>query len=275
MEKEIIDKLEDIEKGLKALRSKIKKVKLKTIGKKELRLAAEFLSRQWFDSIESELDQYAIESSLVVQYHDNFEKLLKISSPNNFTTSYQLVLKDLCVNFRKDFVLSIKSLKNNKRGSFDALNKFFDAVTNKEEKEYIDDAIKCAQTGFLKAAAILAWCATIDRVNHVIEKKGFTVFNRMQVYLASQQQGRFKKFKTVKPVNSLNELRSDLFDTEILWIIEGMGLIDSNQHTRLSACYSIRCQSAHPGEAPIKEWNLVAYFSDINEIIFKNSNFKI
>jgi len=77
----------------------------------------------------------------------------------------------------------------------------------------------------------------------------------------------------VQNVLSLSEIRQ-VFDTLILWIMEGMGLIDTNQHKRLRSCFDMRCQCAHPGDAPVTQYNLLSYFSDLNEIIFKNDKFK-
>ena len=54
-----------------------------------------------------------------------------------------------------------------------------------------------------------------------------------------------------------------------------MELIDSNQHARLFSCFELRNHSAHPGEAPITEYNLASFFSDLNQIIFKNAKFKL
>lgn len=84
-----------------------------------------------------------------------------------------------------------------------------------------------------------------------------------------RHRGRFKKFNQVQNVSSLSELR-EVFDNVILWILEGMQLIDNNQHTRLHSCFELRSQCSHPGEAPITEYNLLSFFSDINEIVFKN-----
>jgi hypothetical protein len=60
-----------------------------------------------------------------------------------------------------------------------------------------------------------------------------------------------------------------------LWVTEGMGLIDSNQHTRLRSCFEMRCHCAHPGEAPITEYNLMSMFSDIQQIVLENPKFAL
>ena len=142
-----------------------------------------------------------------------------------------------------------------------------------EENAYLKEAIECARHDFYRASVVLGWCAATDRIHRTIEKVGFAKFNIASATMASQTAGRFKKFNTVQNVSSLSEIR-EVFDTLILWVIEGMGLIDSNQHTRLRSCFDMRCQSAHPGDAPLTQYNLLSYFSDLNEIVFKNEKFK-
>ena len=53
------------------------------------------------------------------------------------------------------------------------------------------------------------------------------------------------------------------------------GLLDSNEHTRLRSCFELRCQCAHPGDAPLTEFNLMSFFSDINEIILQGAKFQV
>lgn len=66
-----------------------------------------------------------------------------------------------------------------------------------------------------------------------------------------------------------------MFDSDILWIIEGMGWIDANQHTRLRSCFDMRNHSAHPGEAPVTEYNLMSFFSDVDQIVLGNPQFEV
>lgn len=67
--------------------------------------------------------------------------------------------------------------------------------------------------------------------------------------MAAQTNGRFKKFNQIQNVGSVGELR-EVFDTTLLWLIEGIQLIDSNEHTRLRAAlnfdHSARTQVRHP-----------------------------
>jgi hypothetical protein len=181
-------------------------------------------------------------------------------------------LRSVLKSFRDDLIIP---LQTNPKGPTKAslLSEVLDVLPSAAENAYLREAIECARHDFYRASVVLGWCAAIDRIHRVIEKDGFPKFNIASATMASQTAGRFKKFNQVQNVSSRSEVR-EVFDTVILWVIEGMGLIDSNQHTRLRSCFDMRCQCAHPGDAPVTRYNLVSYFSDLNEIIFKNEKFK-
>lgn len=156
----------------------------------------------------------------------------------------------------------------------EALNSMLSGIPNKEEDAYLQEAAACVSANLFRGAAVLGWCATIDRIHRVIEQIGFNRFNTVSHQMNAAQSGRFKRFSKPQNVSSIGELR-EVFDTEILWILEGMQLIDSNQHTRLRSCFDLRCQCAHPGEAPVTEYNLLSFFSDISAIVLANPKFRV
>ena len=145
-------------------------------------------------------------------------------------------------------------------------------LSDSAQTEYLQEATACARHGYSRAAIVLGWCAAIDHIHRGIERKGFASFNVTSSKMASEKRGRFRKFNQVQNVGSLGELR-EVFDTIVLWILEGMQLIDGNEHTRLHGCFDLRCQCAHPGNAPVTDYNLLSFFSDITEIVFRNPNF--
>jgi hypothetical protein len=182
------------------------------------------------------------------------------------------ILGSVIKDFRKDLILPIHEQPATS-ASAALLFGIFRALSS-DEDDYLKEAIGCAQRGYLRASVVLGWCAAIDRIHRRIEEIGLAAFNTTSRQMSSQQTGRFKKFNQAQNVQSLAELR-EVFDNIVLWIIEGMGLIDSNQHTRLRSCFEMRCHSAHPGEAPITDFNLLSFYSDIKEIILENPKFQI
>lgn len=266
--------VEKLLKDLKELRKLIKNEKGKQISKKELRMKAESIGEEWF-SISSKFDLSitGLKTDYIELYNDSFRDLIKLSAPNNLKTSYLKTVNEIIKDFRDDIILPLHE-KHTTKSSVNLLDEILNDILNPEENEYIKESVNCAKQGFYKASVVLGWCAAIHKIHIKIEHMGFTQFNVCSARLASQTQGRYKKFNSTQNISSLNELQ-EVFDTVILWIIEGLNLIDSNQHTRLRSCFDMRCQCAHPGEAPITEFNLMSYFSDLNEIVFKNLKFKI
>ena len=210
---------------------------------------------------------------ILQRYNEGFSRLIRLSTPNNRKSSYLDVLDGLKANFRDELIIPLQT-KAEVPFQPSLLEEMLKDLPNPEENAYLKEAIECTRYGLYRGAAVLGWCAAIDRIHLCIEKAGFIKFNITSVQMHGETKGRFKKFSSTQSVGSLSELR-EVFDTVVLWVIEGMGFIDVNQHMRLRSCFELRSQCAHPGEAPITEYNLLSFFSDINEIVFKNGKFSL
>lgn len=269
----MIDALKTLQKDLGELRKEVTAVKTKCISKQSVRNKAGEIGSRWFSEFSEALkSEHGFSTELIESYSLHFERLIKISAPSNLKKSYIDTLHAILKSFRDDLIIPLqKRPKGMPKDS--PLFEILDALPSEAETAYLKEATDCARNGFYRASVVLGWCAAIDRIHRAIEKATFSSFNMTSVRLANQTTGRFKKFNKKQNVSSLSEIRQ-VFDATILWIIEGMGYIDSNQHTRLRSCFDMRCQCAHPGEAPVTKHNLMSFFSDLNEIIFKNDKFK-
>ena len=270
----MLDELRQFHVDLKALRSQINKETGPRISKKGLCAEAERLSTFWFsDLAPALLKQTILKSEDIDGYSTHFHSLLKLSKPNNRRTRYAEVL-GLCLKKFSDVLIIPIQKQPIAQEEVSALAKMLSGLTDANEDAYLTEAISCATANLFRGAAVLGWCAAVDRIHRVIEKVGFNKFNTVSQQMAEAQSGRFRRFNKAQNIPSISELR-EVFDSEILWIIEGMQLIDSNQHTRLRSCFDLRCQCSHPGDAPVTEYNLLSFFSDINEIVFRNPKFQL
>jgi len=270
----MIEKLKTFLEDLKNLRKNIREEKVDQIAKKGLRDRAEQLGTLWHREISPSLtQQVGISQDILEKYSEGCGSLIALSSPNNRKSRYLATLDSLIRPFRNELILTAQK-GSSSTASLSLLHNILGNLPDAQENEYLQEAISCAQRGFFRAAVVLGWCTCIDRIHRRIENIGFKRFNTISFQMANQTKGRFKKFNSPQNVNSLSEVR-EVFDTVVLWIIEGMGMIDSNQHTRLKSCFDMRCQYAHPGEAPVTEYNLMSFFSDINEIVLQNPMFKV
>jgi hypothetical protein len=271
----VLDELKAFLEDVKRLRSDVKSITTSTVSSKDHRDRAEALGSKWCSEISAELganDRF--QADLIARYTEGFSKLIALSAPSNRKSSYLSTLDLVTKDFRKDFVLPVQQGKVKISGGSSTFDAFLSKIAPSDEGAYFKEAISCAKHGYLRAATVMAWCTAIDRIHQKIEEIGFPAFNVTSAQMASQTAGRFKRFNQTQNVGSLSDLR-EVFDSTVLWIIEGMGLIDSNQHTRLRSCFEMRCHSAHPGEAPTTEYNLLSCFSDIEQIVLANPKFAL
>jgi hypothetical protein len=109
----------------------------------------------------------------------------------------------------------------------------------------------------------------MHHIHSKIEEIGFDKFNKKADEMASQTKGRFKSFKGSVPVESISDLR-EVPDRRILWVLDGMGILESNQRQRLEYGLDMRIQASHPGDAEVTLTNLESFFSDLSTLVFKN-----
>ena len=267
-----IDRLRKLQQSLASLKSAVRAEAGPRISKQTITKAAEQVGQDWFGGLRGSLEATALDKKVIERYSDDFTRLVKISAPNNRKSSYESVLESLTKKFRAELILPLQTTSSPlaEASSFDQM---FTALGSSEEDAYLKEAIACARSKYFRAAAVLGWCAAVDRMHKTVEKVGFTNFNGVSASMTAQQHGRFKRFNKTQNVTSLSELRL-VFDSDLLWILEGMQLIDVNQHTRLFSCFELRNHSGHPGEAPVTEYNLLSFFSDLIEIVLKNPKFQ-
>ena len=93
--------------------------------------------------------------------------------------------------------------------------------------------------------------------------------------MKNQTNGKFKRWSKEFNITSIAELQT-VFDTDIITILTGgLELLDINEAERLEVLFGYRNQSAHPGNAPIAEPHLIAFFYDIIAIVFANPKFAV
>lgn len=276
--KEMVHSAKDFFEKIKSEKSKIDLATSTQISNQQEKDIVNGLAAEWFSDFSKQLIAYGIESVTLKKYDEAFKKLLELSSGNNRRSSYQKQFAEIYKSFNANIIIFLQTdavdPEENDMAFSKEVEELLKNVSNKEENEYLRESLGCWENGFLKASVVLIWCAAVDRIHKAIEQIGFDEFNKTSKQMKNQKVGRFKRFDKEYTIQSISELRT-VFDSDILWVVEGMQLIDINQHTRLASCFDMRCHSGHPGEAPITKYNVLSCFSDIIEIIFVNSKFSI
>lgn len=273
MKSEILSKLQSFKADLLSLRKELASLESKSVGRVSIRNLADSIATYWVEELRSPLEhKYKISQEVIQSTSDQMKRLHVLSRPNNLKTSYLETVYAVLNKFDDRFILPIKQTTLKISTSFD-LQKIIPSLTNSEDSEYLQEAINCANAGFKRAAIVMGWCAAVSKMQKKIIQIGFNKFNTTTQGLKSQTTGKHKRWNKEYSITSLAELQT-VFDSDLIIILEAMGLLDGNQADRLNTCFQYRNQSAHPGNAPIEEPHLVAFFTDINSIILQNPDFQ-
>lgn len=259
---------------MRALRREIDGETTTNVSRAALRGRAAEIATRWRDDAMPLLSGHSgFDEGLLHGYDEQFTRLLELSLGPNRRSTYLTLLRKLDRRFRSDLV--VPAFTRQVSSASTPWDEFLDNLPSGVESEYFAEAISCARDDYLRAAAVMGWCAAVDHVQRKVALVGFTQFNNASVRAAGQDKGRFKRFRKKFDVHSLSELRATVFDEDLLTVVEAMELIENNQYRRLRACLELRHQAAHPGEASITTYNLMSFFSDIVEIVLRNPMFEL
>lgn len=274
MKNEFIRQLADWEKDLRSLKKEISALKVETVNKVSHRNLAIKVADNWVEKLRSPLEhRFNLPKETISQTSDLIKQLHILSRPSNHKSSYLKVLTPLISKFKDKFTLPVQQTNLSIEKVLDLRNLIVES-DNPEESEYLEEAIMCAEQGFIRASLVMGWCAAIDRIQKKIESTGFSKFNDASIIMKNKG-GQFKRWNKEYKLKTLTDLQDGVFDKDLLVVLVGLDLLDSNQYKRMLVNYGYRCDCAHPSSAPIEEEHLIAYYKDLKEIIFSNNDFSV
>jgi hypothetical protein len=272
MKQSILDKLDHFKKELQSLKKDVSDVEGTTINRVGIRKQADTIANMWVEELRSSLEhKFKLPKDLIEKTAAEMKQLHVLSRPSNLKSSYLKTINSTLSKFDDKFVLPIKQSATEVENIFD-LETLVPGLSDPEESDYLKEAVECAEAGHKRGAIVLGWCALVDKLQKQILRMGLDKFNAASIKVKNQTSGKFKNWNKQFSVTTLSELQT-VFDTDLLVVLEGMNLIDGNQAERLRTCFQYRNHSAHPGEAPIEDAHVVAFFTDINAIVLQNPIF--
>jgi hypothetical protein len=272
MKTQLVATLKSHCRELVSLGRAVSAVRTRQVEKSDVKLAAHALARRWFDEIKPLLDTAQAPAETTSGFSALFENLLKTSRIRATKSTYAGLISQLVPKYENELIHAAEIGAFNSVASL-SIAPYLEGLPT-DEGDYLDEAQRCLSVKALKGCIVLGWCATISRIHSRIAQIGYDRFSSATEEMAEKNYGRFKPFKKKHKVDSLSELQR-IFDTDILWVLEYLELIDGNQHQRLRFCFELRNNSAHPGQAPIEPENVYSFYSDITKIVLRNPKFAI
>ena len=123
-----------------------------------------------------------------------------------------------------------------------ALQAHVDRSTNPNLKAFLEEAVGCLSSGFLRAATVLTWSGAIEHLLDVIFATKLREFNS-----AASARSLIKK-----PISNRNAGFDRLKESEILQLCEDVGLFGKNVKTQLGQCLDRRNACGHPNDYKVR-----------------------
>ncbi len=267
----VIQSLRSLQEGLVNIQRIVQTRKTTLLSPEVFSGEVDWAVNLWADSVEKEIPRFGIGADAVTRYKDDLRKLHSLSSKRNLRTSHQKIIKALLKDFHADLIQPV--MFHGDTNPSEEIRKIIAGIPYPDQKGYLEEALRCVEADCKRATAVLGWSAAMHHIHSKIEELGFTKFNAEAMAL-TKKGGRFKHFKGTAQIDSISDLR-ELPDRSILTVLDGMGLLESNQRTRLESCLDLRIQGSHPGDAEITMPNLVSFFSDLSTLVFNNPKLKV
>ena len=274
MKDEVLKQLTKFENDLRKLKKQVLACPGERVTRHGSQTLAEEIADYWVEDLRSTLEhKFKLPTAVIEDVSAQMKRLHVLSRPNNHKTSYTATIEAVLKNFKNKLVLPIQQSGKDAKTKLELL-KLLPGL-KAEESEYLKEAITCATEGHNRAAIVLGWCAAVDRIRKKIEAVGFPVFNATSTKLKQATTGKRKRYNKEFTVATMADLQ-EVFDADLIIVAEGMGLLDGNQADRLvQVDFQYRNHSAHPGDAPIEDPHVVAFFTDINSMILTNPKLSV
>lgn len=131
-------------------------------------------------------------------------------------------------------------------------------IRDKDEADYLKEALDCMKFGSLRAGIIFAWNAAV--IN--IRKK---CFNHGSVTLNNAIKKYLPKPKAIKKIEDF----AYISDSTLLLVSQDLGIIDKGEKDSLEDCLDTRNKCGHPGKYRPKPIKAAAVIEELITIVFK------
>jgi hypothetical protein len=115
------------------------------------------------------------------------------------------------------------------------LRKFLTSISAPDTKEFIEEAVKCLEARYFRAAVVLSWVGAVSVLQQYVISHKLVEFN-------AEALCRNKDWKLAKTADDLGKMKEATF----LQILESISVIGKNTKQELEECLKLRNSSGHP-----------------------------
>lgn len=115
------------------------------------------------------------------------------------------------------------------------LRKYLVTITSPEAKEFIEEAVKCLEARYLRAAVVLSWVGAVSVLQQYVVSNKLLEFN-------AEALRRIQDWKEAKSSDDIGKMKEATF----LQILESISIVGKNTKQELEECLKLRNATGHP-----------------------------
>jgi site-specific recombinase XerD len=131
-------------------------------------------------------------------------------------------------------------------------------IPNKDEADYLREALVCMNSGSLRAGIIFAWTAAVINLRNKCFIHGKVTLNAA----LTKHNPKAKEVKKIEDFSYIN-------DALLLLTCQELGEIDKGEKDSLEDCLDTRNKCGHPGKHKPKPIKAAAIMEELIQIVFK------
>ena len=135
-------------------------------------------------------------------------------------------------------------------------------VTDKEERDYLNEGIKCFKANALRAGVIFLWTASVYKIQKMCLTQSLGFIN-------TELKKIYPKAKDIKVIDDFGYIK----DEYLLELARKLKLIDKTTKEELkNTCLDLRNKCGHPGKYKPKGQKIKAFVEDIIGILYEQKH---
>jgi hypothetical protein len=202
-----------------------------------------------------EVKELAINAGLHETHKWNISALLSGSKGNVIrikegwilTSDGKKHVKKLIAPFIKPTVTKVTS----------SLRKHLIKIKEPNTYSFVEQAIKCFEAEFHRAAVVLSWVGAISVLYEHVRKNELEAFNKEAI----------RRFPKWKPANTKDDL-ARMKEKDFLDVLEGISIIGKSVKDELETCLKFRNGCGHPNSLQIAESRVAAHLETLMLNVF-------
>jgi hypothetical protein len=130
-------------------------------------------------------------------------------------------------------------------------------VSDPETREFLEEAVRCLESGLYRAAVVLSWVGAVAVLQDHVLNHSLAAFN-------AEARRRDAKWRDAKTRDDLSKLR----EAEFLNILEAISVLGKSVKQELEVCLKLRNGCGHPNSLKVGETRVAAHLETLLQNVF-------